>query len=400
MRPAGYEQTSSGACGNSFAPPGCYRDAHMVVLSNDRTIVWEFYQAIRVSATSWTAGNIRKYVLTEGFPSTTPAASPRITPVSTHIGPGLMLAESLRYEEVRAGLIQHALGFVAQHSSANHNGWHPLEVNVSGNNSNAFATRIGMRFQLNPAYDIAGQCATRPVPTSCVAILTALRDYGMIYTDQTDGSSFDLNAETLTFTPLASAWGALVPSGTIPTDVKSNLRLIETVPTPVWACASCVGSAMDVRSVLATGASVSLTLSAAQSTPSISGYTWRYTTDGSEPTTSSTAYSGAISHTAAGTLYAKGFKTNSLPSGAFKLNMFAVGNVVRVVEQAAAYNTATCGSLVNGEMVARGATGTVSSGPILAADNGSGAAFGWWKVNFGSGDRCIRSTYLVWHAAS
>jgi hypothetical protein len=89
------------------------------------------------------------------------------------IFPGL-----IRYDEVAAGQIQHAIRFTLQHSRA---AMIPPASHWAGNSSNALAAPMGMRMRLKSGFDISGYSAANQV------ILTAMKNYGLIMAD--NGSS-------------------------------------------------------------------------------------------------------------------------------------------------------------------------------------------------------------------
>lgn len=89
------------------------------------------------------------------------------------IFPGL-----LRYDEVAAGAINHAIRFTMQQTKANGNGGYFVDpaTHAAGTNwGTAFI--IGMRIRLKASFDISSYSATNKV------ILTAMKKYGMILAD-------------------------------------------------------------------------------------------------------------------------------------------------------------------------------------------------------------------------
>jgi hypothetical protein len=84
----------------------------------------------------------------------------------------------VRYDEVAAGAIDHALRFTLQNSQA---AFIPPATHWGANSSNADAAPMGMRMRLKASFDISGFSAANQV------ILAALKKYGMIMAD--NGSS-------------------------------------------------------------------------------------------------------------------------------------------------------------------------------------------------------------------
>jgi hypothetical protein len=88
--------------------------------------------------------------------------------------PGLV-----RYDEVAAGAINHALRFVVKHSTA---AIVPPATHFAANSKNQFAMAMGMRLRLKASVDLSAY------PPQAQVILAALRRYGMFVAD--DGTPF------------------------------------------------------------------------------------------------------------------------------------------------------------------------------------------------------------------
>ena len=84
----------------------------------------------------------------------------------------------LRYDEVAAGQIKHAIRFTLQNSRA---AFVPPASHWAANSSNANAAPMGMRVRLKASFDTSGFSTANKV------ILTAMKKYGMIMAD--NGSS-------------------------------------------------------------------------------------------------------------------------------------------------------------------------------------------------------------------
>jgi len=131
----------------------------------------------------------------------------------------------VRYDEVAAGKIQHAIRFTLQRSQA---AFIPPASHWAANNSNPLAAPMGMRLRLKANYDIS------PFSANMQVILTAMKTYGLIMAD--NGSSMYISGvpdnrwdnndlhnlsqvpasafEVLQMTPLYTA--ANVPQGAAP----------------------------------------------------------------------------------------------------------------------------------------------------------------------------------------
>jgi hypothetical protein len=89
----------------------------------------------------------------------------------------------VRYDEVAAGAINHAIRFTMQHTRSDANGGYFVEPasHAAGNLSTA-SNVMGMRIRLKASFDISGYSQANQV------ILTAMKKYGMILAD--NGSNF------------------------------------------------------------------------------------------------------------------------------------------------------------------------------------------------------------------
>ena len=145
-------------------------DRHVLVLDNNNCWLYELYGA-DPQASAWDAGSAAVWDLTadEQRPYTWTSADAAGLPIF----PGLV-----RYDEVAAGAIQHALRFTLQSSRA---AFIPPASHWAANSTNALAAPMGMRLRLKAGFDVSSFSATNQV------ILNALKKYGMIMAD--NGSS-------------------------------------------------------------------------------------------------------------------------------------------------------------------------------------------------------------------
>jgi len=146
-------------------------DRHVLVLDNSNCVLYELYSAYPNNDGSWNAGSAAVWDLTadEQRPWTWTSADAAGLPIF----PGLV-----RYDEVAAGKIQHALRFTLAQSQA---AFTPPASHWAANSSNSLAAPMGMRLRLKANYDIS------QFSTNVQVILTALQHYGMIMAD--NGSS-------------------------------------------------------------------------------------------------------------------------------------------------------------------------------------------------------------------
>jgi hypothetical protein len=145
-------------------------DRHVLVLDNANCFLYELFSSYP-QANSWNAGSGAVWDLQAdeqrpyGWTSADAAGLP--------IFPGL-----IRYDEVAAGQIRHAIRFTLAQSRA---AFTPPASHWAANSSNPNAAPMGMRLRLKASFDISGFSATNQV------ILAAMKKYGMIMAD--NGSS-------------------------------------------------------------------------------------------------------------------------------------------------------------------------------------------------------------------
>jgi hypothetical protein len=149
-------------------------DRHVLVLDSANCFLYELYSSYPLS-TQWNAGSgaIWDLLSDEQRPYTWTSADAAGLPIF----PGLV-----RYDEIAAGSIKHALRFTVQSSSA---GFVPPASHWASNSSNQYAPPMGMRLRLKPSFDASTFSAANQV------ILNALKKYGLILAD--NGSSMYLS---------------------------------------------------------------------------------------------------------------------------------------------------------------------------------------------------------------
>ena len=146
--------------------PGSTGDRHVLVLDKDRGRLYELYNATPDS-NSWNAASgavfdMRGYALRPETWTSADAAGLPIFPLL------------VRYDEIAAGEIKHAIRFTSPETKREYL-W-PARHFASSNTSNAYAP-MGARFRLKADFNINGFDATNKV------ILRALKKYGMILAD-------------------------------------------------------------------------------------------------------------------------------------------------------------------------------------------------------------------------
>jgi len=145
-------------------------DNHLIVIDKAQCWIYETWQTQRCNGT-WSAANGAIWDLTSterrpyGWTSADAAGLP--------IFPGLV-----RYDEVAAGVINHAFRMTLAQTKSDANGGYFVApaTHAAGNNSST-DNIIGMRLRLKASFDISSFSATNQV------ILTAMKNYGMIVAD-------------------------------------------------------------------------------------------------------------------------------------------------------------------------------------------------------------------------
>ena len=145
-------------------------DRHVLVLDNANCFLYEMDSSYP-QASSWNADSAAVWDLlgNEQRPYTWTSADAAGLPIF----PGLV-----RYDEVAAGAINHAIRFTLQNSRA---AFIPPASHWAANSSNSLAAPMGMRLRLKASFNISGFSAANQV------ILNAFKKYGIIMAD--NGSS-------------------------------------------------------------------------------------------------------------------------------------------------------------------------------------------------------------------
>lgn len=160
---------SLGAPIEGYPNPGT-GDRHVLVLDNANCFLYELYSSYPQSA-AWNADSGAVWDLTAdeqrpwGWTSADAAGLP--------IFPGLV-----RYDEVAAGQIRHAIRFTVSKSKA---AMTPPASHFAGNSSDPNAPPMGMRIRLKASFNASTYSAANQV------ILAAMKKYGLILAD--NGSS-------------------------------------------------------------------------------------------------------------------------------------------------------------------------------------------------------------------
>jgi hypothetical protein len=142
-------------------------DRHALVLDNSNCFLYELFNSVPNGNGSWSADSAAVWDLlaNEQRPWKWTSADAAGLPIF----PGLV-----RYDEVAAGQIQHAIRFTLPQSRA---AMVPPASHWASNSSSADAPPMGMRLRLKAGYDISG------FSTNLKVILNAMKKYGLIMAD-------------------------------------------------------------------------------------------------------------------------------------------------------------------------------------------------------------------------
>jgi len=142
-------------------------DRHVLILDKGNCWLYELYGTYRLNPGLWVAGSGAVWDLesNEQRPYTWTSADAAGLPIF----PGLV-----RYDEVAAGAINHAIRVTLQYSKQ---AFTPPASHWAATSSNQYAAPMGMRLRLKASFDISGY------PPEDQVILTALKQYGMIMAD-------------------------------------------------------------------------------------------------------------------------------------------------------------------------------------------------------------------------
>jgi hypothetical protein len=149
-------------------------DRHVLVLDTSTCFLYELYSSYPQS-TSWNAGSgaVWDLLSDEQRPYTWTSADAAGLPIF----PGLV-----RYDEVAAGAINHAIRFTVPNSS---DGFTPPASHSAATSSNTNAPPMGMRLRLKASFDVSKFSAANQV------ILNGMKKYGLILAD--NGSAIYLS---------------------------------------------------------------------------------------------------------------------------------------------------------------------------------------------------------------
>lgn len=215
-------------------------DRHMLVLDRNGCVDYEFYQAAACNG-SYTASNTALWDMT--ITEQRPYLYTSVDAAGLSVFEGL-----LRYDEIVAGEVNHAIRFTAQHTKTGNQGSYFVAPATHGA-GDLYGTDniIGMRIRLKASFDISGFSATNQI------ILKGLKKYGMILADNGSNMYFqgtpdsrwdddDLNQlKTLTAASFEVVQlGTVYNRTTVPTGSAPVISSFTASPTTVAAGAPVV----------------------------------------------------------------------------------------------------------------------------------------------------------------
>jgi hypothetical protein len=150
-------------------------DRHVIVVDRDHWVLYELFDAHRSASGAWHAGSGAVFSL--GSNAFRPAGWTSADAAGLPILPGLV-----RYDEVAAGRIEHALRFTV---SRTRNGYVSPARHAASSSTSVALPPMGMRVRLKASFDLSGY------PAPARVILQALKTYGMIVAD--NGSDWYLS---------------------------------------------------------------------------------------------------------------------------------------------------------------------------------------------------------------
>jgi hypothetical protein len=156
--------------GNPGPCPVDGNDRHAIVLDRNTGVGYELFQASYCNS-QWTASSTALWDFTE--------AEKRPYSLTSVDAAGLSVFEGLiRYDEILAGSINHAIRFTAKFTKNDANGgYYTAPATHAAGNNWGTGNIMGMRLRLNANFDISGFSPTNQI------ILKAMKQYGMILAD-------------------------------------------------------------------------------------------------------------------------------------------------------------------------------------------------------------------------
>ena len=223
------------------SPGECPTDTngrHAIVVDRNQCVAYELFQAAHCTS-GWmaSASSIWDLTTTEARPWTDTSAD----------SAGLSVFEGLlRYDEIIAGVVDHAIRFTARatRSDGSIGYFTPPATHAAGNDPGS-DNIMGMRIRLQPDFDISGFSPTNQI------ILKAMKQYGMILADNGPTLAFqgtpdarwnDADLAALTAVPATAfdviQMGTVYESTTVPTGAPPTINSFTPSASTILAGAS------------------------------------------------------------------------------------------------------------------------------------------------------------------
>jgi len=232
--------------------PTTGNDRHALIIDRNKCVEYEMYQAAHCT-NGWTASDMAvwDFTSTEQRPYSYTSAD----------AAGLSVFEGLvRYDEIVAGSINHAIRFTALHTKNDANGGY-FTAPATHPAGNLWGTDniMGMRIRLKASFDISGFSSTNQI------ILKAMKQYGMILADNGSNMYFQGTPDARWNDGDLNALKA-VPSSAF--DVVQMAPVYDDATAPKGAL-PVITSFTASATTVASGASVTLT-------PTVTGASYSY----------------------------------------------------------------------------------------------------------------------------
>ena len=277
-------------------------DHHLLIYNVDEHADYELYQPVQKEDGTWSAFAAMKFDLSvyslrrEGYPTTDAAG--------LAILPGL-----IRYEEVEAGEINHAMR-VAMYTSGNKYVWPARSVGIENDPS---YPPMGQRFRLKASFDTSGYSPKTKV------ILEAWKKYGFMLADNSkDPRAWLISADTdprwgneyALYSELMTVHGydfeAVDVSSLMINKDSGQVRVLTPIPTPTPAPVP--PTAQFTANITRGNAPLTVKFTDRSISSGTTSYKWNSNNDG---TVDSTTPNPSFTYTAAGLYTVKLVVTNS-----------------------------------------------------------------------------------------
>ncbi|MDQ2924398.1 MAG: hypothetical protein M3R43_02395 [Acidobacteriota bacterium] len=364
------------------SPAQCPTDGnarHAIIVDRNGCVVYELFQAAQCNA-GWTASSSAIWDLT--------TTEQRPYGLMSADAAGLSVFSGLvRYDEIVAGAINHAIRFTAQNTKNNaNNGFFTAPATHAAGNSPSTDNIMGMRIRLQANFDISDFSPTNQI------ILKAMKQFGMILADNGSDMSFqgtpdarwdDSDLSALTAVPSSAfdvvQMDAIYDSSTAPTGPPPTIVSFTASASTVTA-----GTSVTLTSTVTNGSyeyidQVGFVRGPVTVTPAATTTYLLTSRNAFGTTTASTTV------TVSGSMGAPTLQFAAIPTQTFGATPFAV-SATSNSSGAIAYTVASGLATLSGSTVALTGTGNVvlNASQSAAGNYTAGSAQTSFAVNAGS----------------